>query len=248
MKEDSPSSSRGLNLETVEPVAVKKLDSGTGDSISTLRLTVRLVPEDRQTLWKWLADTWRNLWGDSLARCVIIFLFVAISTLVLQRILFFPPLKHEFTLRQFTVFTQYPKWIAPLDEETMSITLLNSGSRDLPQIKVLLVFRSMSFVLTDPEGSTVIKFEDLAPGERKTRTVHFRLERMNQRGPIEVQARLISKERGMESILFPSPIRVISAPYYKTWVQKGLGVLTGILGAVLALVGERFSSILGLKK
>jgi len=248
MEKNSPSLPQGQNLEIVQPLPVKKTDSEAGGSAGSLQLTFRLVPDDKPTVGKWLADTGRGLWRDAWARYLTIFIFVALLALVLQRILFFHISGCECTVGPFTVFAQYPEWVAPRDEETLSMTLFNNGDADLTQVRIRLVFTDTLCLLTDTRGSTIIEFGDLAAGERKTRTAHFRLEKMAQGCPMQVQAQLISAERGAESIPSVYTIRVISIPTYKTSVQRACGASLGVLGIILGFFLERFSSAAGIGK
>jgi hypothetical protein len=248
MEHNLSSPPQGPNLETVEPVTVRKLDAGTGDSFNSVQLTVKLVSDERPTLGKWLKDNMRNLWRDTLVRVLIIFLSIAVLAFILQRVIFFPTLRREDPVGQLSVFAQYPKWIALFDEEAVSITLLNTGSTDLTDVKILLDFKDALCVLTDSEGSTIVEFENLAAGERKTKTAHFRLERVNPGCPVEVQAQVIATEQSKEGIPSPYTIRVIFAPYFKTLTQVIWAGLMGILGVVLGGVGLRLLSVLGLEK
>jgi hypothetical protein len=241
-------SPQDLNLETVKPIVVKKVNLGTGDSGSSLQLTVRLVPEDRRTIRKWLADTGRRLWGDPLARSLMIVGIVALPVLLLQRALFFRTLESDYTIGPFSVFAQYPMWIAPRDEESFAITLSNGGNTDLTQVKVHLLVPDALCLCTDAEGSTVIEFEELASGERKTRTASLRLERPVWGTPMPIEAWLISAERGVESAAPLLNIRVIFIPSYKTWVQRVLWALVGLLGAVAEGCLKWLMSVLGLKE
>jgi hypothetical protein len=249
MEQDSPSSPRGLNLETAQPMAVKKLDSGTGDSVSSLQLTVKMVPEDKQTLWEWTADTWRKLWRDRGARVVIIIGLVLLLGVGLQWFLFFPsPLEREDTVGQITCFVRYPRWLAPRDEESFSITLFNSGDTDLTQVKVLMIFTDTLCLRTDPGGSTIVEFGNLAAGERRTRTARFTLERMDQRCPIELQAQLVSVEQDVQDVPSPYIMQLLPTPHYKTIVQKVWGFLLSVILAVLSLCAKKLASISGLEE
>jgi len=248
MKQGSPPSSTGFSPETVQPMIVKKLNLGPGETANSLELTVRLVPEEARTLQRWLVDIWRGVWRDRRARGLAIFVLVAILAFALQRPLFFSTLEPEYTIGPYTIFAQYPKWIAPRDEESLSITLLNSGNVDLTRVRIHLVSTDPLCLCTDTEGSTVVGFDDLAVGERKTRTVHFRLEKKPPKCPMRVQVHLISSERGTERFAPVFTTRVIILPRYKTSVQKVWGGVPGFLGAILTLALAKLRSILGLKE
>lgn len=247
MEQRSLSSSSGLNLETAQPMMVKNLDSETGDSAGSLQLTFRLVPEEKHTLWEWAAHSWRKLWHDRTARALIILGWVIVLGVGLQWLLFFSyPAEREDTVGQITCFAQHPRWIAPLDEEALSLTLFNSGNTDLSCVKVRLVFTDTLCLSTDEGGSTTVEFGDLTAGERKTKTVRFTLGRMARYRPMaEVLVRLISVEQGVESVPDPYTMRVFPTSHYKTAVQKAWGLLLSAILVVLGALVRKLPDISG---
>jgi hypothetical protein len=241
-------SSKGPKLQTIKPIEVKSLESETGDFPESLQFTVRLIQENKLTIRKILADISRNLWHDSWARFLAIIVFVALLALLLQRAMFFPLQNPTYTSGPFTIFVQSPTWIAPQDEESFSITLLNSGTTDMTEVNVHLLFTDTVYLRTDTGGSTMIEFGMLTSGERKTRRGNFVLEGVPYGTPVNATVQLLSKERGMETLIPPLTMQVVYVSYFKTSGQAVLGSIIASLGIALGLLLERSYDILGLKK
>jgi hypothetical protein len=67
---------------------------------------------------------------------------------------------------------EHPSSLVVHEDEQFFITLINRGPASLTHVSTTLVFSDALPIRSD---TTVVQFEDLAPGERKTRTIHFTL-------------------------------------------------------------------------
>ena len=71
----------------------------------------------------------------------------------------------------------YSPWVAIGDEEILTLTLANNGHVPLTGVKAYLVFSDTLPVAMTLEGGNTADFGNLAAGERKTRSIAYRLDK-----------------------------------------------------------------------
>jgi len=191
-------------------------------------LAVRIMPPKTlpATLESLIIDALRALRRDKL-----LFVLAAIGTILiivllgLWRTYVFPrevtELQQGVDDLRFAV--SYAPSLAVGDEETFTLTLVNNGDAPLTKVKAYLVFSDTLPVATTLDGSNAADFGDLAPGERKTRSIVYRLDKSTA-DAIEAGLWVSSAEI--------SPIRLDSYRFGVVWIPRLKSVVTRVLSAV----------------
>jgi hypothetical protein len=207
-------------------------------------LSVRLEPpeskEPELESSERLSQAWLKLWQDPLLRTVTI-----ISVLIL---LLLGWARYASPLAQddggdvvpddpdLTFTIHYPRYLAPGDEESITITFVN-GSPTLSPARVVsatLFFVPGLPIATGEKGGNRVIF-DLAPGERKTRTISLRLDEQPD-DPLKATLWLTTDEAGPD-LLGEYQFRVLPFRNIKTLLSRFVGwVWTGLGPALTAWV------------
>lgn len=215
------------------------------DTTTPLRIELEEKSKESTRPTERLAEALRFLWPDTLFRVVLIgFFIVAIATIVLVWLIYFP---HTYGLKHSAVGIDYSVEYCPRltvgDENSVKVTFGNANNNPITNVIAYLTFSDTLPIGTTTDGSNAVSFEDLAPGERKTRIIKVMLPiRTSSRteGKLQIEAHQIPKT---ELVALPFSIPII--PYLKTLVTSVLGFIAlALTSAFTRLVSGAMKGIL----
>lgn len=213
-------------------------------------LPVRLVsdpPGDPTPPSERLRHAFSQVWLDVPTRVILVVtLFILGGALVITSsfsgIKIMPEQTAPSPLRDIKLgyIAEHPFSLVVHEDEQFFITLINRGSASLTHVSATLVFSDALPIRSD---TTVVQFEDLAPGERKTRTIHFTLK---QYAAPSVQAELRASADQFGNVALETyTLNIAPFPRVKTIRRWLVGSLyTGLGGILLWALRSAFKEVL----
>jgi hypothetical protein len=132
---------------------------------------------------------------------------------------------------------EYPPYLAVHENEQVSVTLVNTSTTiSLTHVSVALIITAPLSINAD---TTVAQFDDLAPGERKTRTLQFTLNHpVTQPITNPINVALLASTDQFTQTLDEYPLNIVHLPWinlprlktFERWLSTALsGGLASIL-------------------